>query len=127
MVTTGALPREINERILALGKDGTQEGRLRQRICGLVFLIGRLPVDGPGDIAVRATKEHIADLLVEDLKADNGKLRNTVATLLEKLADEAVLMRVGNEYRIQTEEGRAWDSGFPQSRDSPAQRHAQLR
>jgi hypothetical protein len=112
MVTTGALPREINERILALGKDGTQEGRLRQRICGLVFLIGRMPVDGPGDIAVRSTKEHIADLLVEDLKADNGKLRNTVSTLLEKMADEAVLMRVGNEFRIQTEEGRAWDQDF---------------
>jgi hypothetical protein len=112
MVTTGALPREINERILALGKEGTQEGRLRQRICGLVFLIGRMPLDGPGDIAVRATKEHIADLMVEDLKADNGKLRNTVATLLEKMADEAVLMRVGNEFRIQTEEGRAWDQDF---------------
>jgi hypothetical protein len=65
MVTTGALPREINERILGLGKDGSPDGRLRQRICGLVFLIGRLPVDGPGDIAVRATKEHVADLLVE--------------------------------------------------------------
>jgi hypothetical protein len=112
MVTTGALPREINERILALGKDGTPEGRLRQRICGLVFLIGRMPVDGPGDIAVRATKEHIADLMVEDLKADNGKLRNTVGTLLEKMADEAVLMCVGNEFRIQTEEGRAWDQDF---------------
>lgn len=112
MVTTGALPREINERIIALGKGGTDEGRLRQRICGLVFLIGRLPADGPGDIAVRSTKEHIADLLVDDLTADNGKLRNAVATLLEKMADEAVLMRVGNEYRIQTEEGRAWDQDF---------------
>jgi hypothetical protein len=112
MVTTGALPREINERIVTLGKNGSEEGRLRQRICGLVFLIGRLPVDGPGDIAVRATKEHIADLLVEDLKADNGKLRNTVGTLLENMADEGVLMRVGNEYRIQTEEGRAWDQDF---------------
>jgi hypothetical protein len=112
MVTTGALPREINERILALGKDGTQEGRLRQRVSGLVFLIGRMPLDGPGDIGVRATKEHIADLMVEDLKADNGKLRNTVSTLLEKMADEAVLMRVGNEFRIQTEEGRAWDQDF---------------
>lgn len=112
MVTTGALPREINERIVALGKDGTSEGHLRQRICGLVFLVGRLPVDGPGDIGVRATKEHIADLLVEDLKADNGRLRNTVATQLEKLADDGVLMRVGSEYRIQTEEGRTWDSEF---------------
>ena len=114
MVTTGALPREINERILALGKNGKADGRLRQRICGLVFLIGRLPADGPGDIAVRATKEHIADLLVDDLNADNGKLRNTAATMLEALADEGVLMRVGDEYRIQTEEGRNWDQEFKQ-------------
>jgi hypothetical protein len=114
MVTTGALPREINERILALGKNGKADGRLRQRICGLVFLIGRLPADGPGDIAVRPTKEHIADLLVDDLDADNGKLRNTTATLLEALADEGVLMRVGDEYRIQTEEGRNWDQEFRQ-------------
>ncbi len=112
MVTTGALPREINERIVTLGKDGTADGRLRQRICGLVFLIGRLPVDGLGDISVRATKDHIADLLVDDLNGENGKLRNTVATQLEKLAEEGVLMRVGTEYRIQTEEGRAWDQDF---------------
>ena len=112
MVTTGALPREINERILALGKDGTPEGLLRKRMCGLVFLIGRLPSSGPGAIAVRATKDHIADLMVEDLQGDNGKLRDSVATQLERLADEGVLMRVGSEYRIQTEEGRAWDAEF---------------
>ncbi|HNY42874.1 MAG TPA: BREX system P-loop protein BrxC, partial [Bryobacteraceae bacterium] len=114
MVTTGALPREINERIVALGKGGTAEGRLQQRICGLVFLIGQLPSDGAGDIGVRATKEHLADLIVDDLAADNGKLRAEVARLLDKLADEGVLMRVGTEFRIQTEEGRNWDSEFRQ-------------
>lgn len=114
MVTTGALPREINERIVTLGKDGTKEGRLQQRICGLVFLIGQLPTDGAADIGVRATKEHLADLLVDDLAADNGKLRAEVARLLDKLADEGVLMRVGTEFRIQTEEGRNWDSEFRQ-------------
>ncbi|MBZ2183842.1 MAG: BREX system P-loop protein BrxC [Bryobacter sp.] len=118
MVTTGALPREINERIIALGQDGASkrggEGRLQQRICGLVFLIGQLPTDGAADIGVRATKEHLADLLVDDLAADNGKLRAEVARLLDKLADEGVLMRVGSEFRIQTEEGRNWDSEFRQ-------------
>src|SRR5260370_41754378 len=54
MVTTGALPREINERILSLGADGKPEGRLRQRICGLVFLIGQLPTDEAASIGVRA-------------------------------------------------------------------------
>jgi hypothetical protein len=114
MVTTGALPREINERILGLGSDGTPEGRLRQRICGLVFLIGQLPTEEAASIDVRACKEHIADLLVDDLKADNGKLRSTTSTLLDQLADEGVLMPVGDEFRIQTEEGRNWDFEFRQ-------------
>ncbi len=112
MVTTGALPREINERIVALGKNGAEDDRLKQRICGLVFLIGQIPSDGAADIGVRASKEHIADLLVDDLAADNGKLRADVARLLDQLADEAVLMRVGDEFRIQTEEGRNWDDEF---------------
>ncbi len=112
MVTTGALPREINERILALGKDHTTQGRLRQRICGLVFLIGQLKTEAGADTGVRATADHIADLLVEDLIADNGKLRADVAAELDKLASEAVLMRVGNEFRLQTEEGRAWEDEF---------------
>ena len=114
MVTTGALPREINERILSLGADGKPEGRLRQRICGLVFLIGQLPTDEAASIGVRACKEHIADLLVDDLKADNGKLRSTASALLDQLADNGVLMRVGDEFRIQTEEGRNWDFEFRQ-------------
>ena len=50
--------------------------------------------------------------LVEDLTADNGKLRSEVASQLNTLADDGVLMRVGSEYRIQTEEGRAWDDEF---------------
>ena len=49
MVTTGALPREINERILALGKGNTVDGHLRQRICGLVFLIGQLKTEAGAD------------------------------------------------------------------------------
>ena len=112
MVTTGALPREINERIIALGRSGQPEDRLKQRICGLVFLIGQLPREAEADIGVRATKEHIADLVVDDLAADNGKLRSDVGRLLDRLADEGVLMRVGDEFRIQTEEGRNWDDEF---------------
>ncbi len=112
MVTTGALPREINERIVALGRTGKPEDRLRQRICGLVFLIGQLPREAGADIGVRATREHIADLMVDDLAADNGKLRAEVARALDQLAEEGVLMRVGDEFRIQTEEGRNWDDEF---------------
>ncbi len=78
------------------------------------FSIGQLPTDEAASIGVRASKEHIADLLVDDFKADNGKLRSTVSTLLDQLADEGVLMPVGDEFRIQTEEGRNWDFEFRQ-------------
>jgi hypothetical protein len=106
LIGTGVLPRGIYDRISALADP------LARRVCGLVFLIGQLKTEAGADIGVRATAEHIGDLLVEDLTADNGKLRSDVGAQLNKLADDGVLMRVGNEYRIQTEEGRAWDDEF---------------
>lgn len=112
MVNTGVLLREINERIINLSKDRTPEGLLARRICGLVFLIGKLSRDPGADIGVRATKEHIADLLVDDLAADNGKLRSAVEAALKKLEADGVLMRVGEEYRLQTKEGSEWDREF---------------
>jgi hypothetical protein len=112
MVNTGVLLREINERIINLSKDGTDEGKLARRICGLVFLIGKLPRKEGVDLGVRASKEHIADLLVEDLGGDNAKLRNDVEKALEKLASNGVLMKVGDEYRLQTKEGSEWDREF---------------
>jgi hypothetical protein len=112
MVNTGVLLRELNERIINLAKGGSPEGKLARRICGLVFLIGRLPRDPGADIGVRANQEHIADLLIDDLAADNGKFRNSVAESLEKLAKDGVLMKVGDDYRLQTKEGSEWDREF---------------
>lgn len=112
MVNTGVLLREINERIINLSKDGSDKGKLARRIAGLVFLISRLPREAGSDIGVRASKEHIADLLVDDLLADNGKLRSTVETMLEELSSSGALMKVGDEYRLQTKEGGEWDAEF---------------
>lgn len=112
LVETGVLLREINERIINLSKDGSDKGKLARRICGLVFLISRLPREAGSDIGVRASKGHIADLLVDDLLADNGKLRSTVETVLEELASSGALMKVGDEYRLQTKEGAEWDAEF---------------
>lgn len=112
MVNTGVLLREINERIINLSKDGSDESRLARRICGLVFLMSRLPREAGADIGVHATKEHIADLLVDDLLADNGKLRSSVEIVLENLAASGALMKVGVEYRLQTKEGAEWDAEF---------------
>ena len=116
MVNTGVLLRELNERIINLAKDGSPESKLERRICALVFLIGRLPRDPGVDIGVRANRQHIADLLIDDLAADNGKFRDSVATSLEKLAADGVLMKLGDEYRLQTKEGSEWDREFKNRR-----------
>lgn len=109
MVNTGVLLREINERIIQVGRT---DGALAQRICGLVFLVGKLKREGGADIGVRATKDHLSDLLIDDLSADNGKLRSEVEEALKKLSDQGVLMLVGDEYRLQTREGSEWDREF---------------
>ena len=109
MVNTGVLLREINERII---KVGNNDGPLAQRICGLVFLIGKLTREAGADTGVRATKDHIADQIIDDLTGDNGKLRSDVEAMLKKLADDGVLMLVGHEYRLQTREGSEWDREF---------------
>jgi len=109
MLNTGVLLWEISERIIQVGK---KEGSLGQRICGLVFLIGKLKREAGVDIGVRANKDHIADLLVDSLTADNGKLRSDVEAMLIRLADQGILMPVGDEYRLQTREGVDWDREF---------------
>ena len=126
MVNTGVLLREINERIINLSRDGSEEGRLARRICGLVFLISRLPRQAGGDIGVRASKEHIADLLVDDLLADNGKLRSNVESVLERLGSDGTLMKVGDEYRLQTKEGAEWDAEFRRRQSKLANDDADL-
>ena len=109
MVNTGVLLREINERIVKVGET---EGLLARRICGLVFLIGRLARDAGADTGVRATSDHLADLLVNDLATDNARLRGEVDATLGKLASDGILMRVGDEYRLQTRQGAEWDREF---------------
>lgn len=109
MVNTGVLLREINERIAQVGR---AKGTMAQRICGLIFLIGKLRREPGADIGVRAAKDHLADLLIDDLGADNGKLRAEVEDHLRTLSDEGVLMLVDDEYRLQTREGSEWDREF---------------
>lgn len=109
MVNTGVLLREINERIIQVGK---AEGDLAKRICGLAFLIGKLTREGSADIGVRPTKEHIADLLVDDLAGDSAKLRADVEATLTRLAAQGTLLQVNDEYRLQTREGSEWDRDF---------------
>lgn len=89
-----------------------QKDPLRGRILGLVHLIGLLPTSGHGDIGVRATADHLVDLLVEDLSHDGDRLRQQVPAVLEALAEEGVIQQDGEEFRLQTKAGREWDEAF---------------
>lgn len=89
-----------------------QKDPLRGRILGLIHLIGLLPTSGHGDIGVRATADHLVDLLVENLAHDGDLLRQQVPALLVALAEEGVLQQDGEEYRLQTKAGREWDEAL---------------
>ncbi|MBK7688408.1 MAG: hypothetical protein IPJ35_05280 [Elusimicrobia bacterium] len=110
LVNTRVLLNELFNRIEKL-KEGPQ-GNLRCRACGLVFLINKLPREAGVDLGLRATAEVLADLMIEDITAPSGPFRNQIAEILEGLAADGTLMKVGDEYRLQTTEGAEWDRAF---------------
>jgi hypothetical protein len=105
MVQQGVLLRELEETI-------RKQDRLAARLCGLIFLIRRLPRTAGADCGVRATPEMLADLLVSDLTNDGTKLRKEVPAALGKLVDEGILLKDGEEYNLQTKESQEWDKEF---------------
>jgi len=117
LVGTGVLLNEINTRIQKLD-DGSDEGQLRRDLCGLVFLIGKLPRQEGTDVGVRANAATLADLVMDDVATDSGPRRHDIAHTLESLAKDGVLMRVGEEYRLQTTEGAEWDRAFHERRQA---------
>ncbi len=112
LVQQGALSREISDRILRLTASGDEEGELKARICGLVFLIRKLSREKGSDTGVRATEEMIGDLLVEDLSAGGAKLRHDLPGLLKSLVEDAIILYDGSEYNLQTRESSEWDDLF---------------
>ena len=125
LVNTGVLLTEIDTRIRRLD-DGTEEGRLRRDLCGLVFLIGKLPRGEGVDAGVRAHATALADLLVGDVAADSGPFRKRVGDTLAALAGDGVLMQVGDEFRLQTTEGAAWDGAFRERQTALRQNEAEI-
>ena len=125
LVNTGVLLGELDTRIRKLD-DGTPDGRLRRDLCGLVFLIGKLPREASVDTGVRATAAVLADLLVDDLAADSGAFRRRAADALDALARDGVLMRVADEFRLQTTEGAAWDGAFRERQTALRQHEVEI-
>lgn len=111
LLQSGVLLREIYETI-ASQDDGTQAGRLKSRLCALVFLIRKLPREAGVDIGVRATAEVLADLLVKDLARDGAALRGQLPKLLDELVAAGTLMKLDDEYSLQTRESSEWEAEF---------------
>lgn len=116
LLQSGVLLREINEIIQGLD-DGTDNGKLKSRLCALVFLIRKLPREAGVDIGVRATAEMLSDLLVTDLPSGSAALRAKVSQLLDQMADKGTLIKVDNEYSLQTRESSEWEQEFRNRRD----------
>jgi len=107
------LPRKVHEKTMSWSK-GSDDERLMGRACGLVFLINKL-ASSNNEIGIRATIDTLADLLVENLSRGSGALRSKLPSLLDKCE---LLMKVGDEYRIQTEESAAWSDEFLSQRSA---------
>ena len=109
------LPRKVHEKTMVWAK-GAADQRLMGRACGLVFLIGKL-AGSNNEIGIRATVDTLADLLVEDLTQGSSALRSKLPSVLDTCE---LLMKVGDEYRIQTEESAAWNDEFLSQRNNLA-------
>ena len=88
------------------------DGRLAPRLCGLIFLIRKLPREAAIDIGVRATADMLADLLVADLSKDGTALRSRIPQLLDDRGGRGTLMKIESEYSLQTRESSEWDREF---------------
>lgn len=111
LVQQGVLLRELDETIRKLD-DNTPEGKLKRRICGLVFLVRKIPRESGFDIGIRATPEMLSDLLVSDLRNDGSDLRKQVPLLLDQLVEDGVLLKDETEYNLQTKEYSDWDREY---------------
>lgn len=111
LLQTGMLSREIYEYIRGRA-EGDDRHQLKARLCGLIYLIGKLPRNDGGDLGVRATPDALADLLVQELQAGSVALRKNIPPLLEEMENAGRLMRVGEEFRLQTHESSAWNDEF---------------
>ena len=111
LVQAGVILPEV-DRMIRGQDDGTPDGRMRGSLCALIYLIGKLPREGVHDIGLRATADVLADLLVTDLEAGSSSLRAKIPALLQDLVNSTTLMQIDKEYRLQTQEGSAWEGDF---------------
>ena len=96
----------IQER-KAKGGDTELEGR----ILSAVFLLDKLITEIP-DTGLKSNENTIADLLIDNLNINSNPFRTKVKSLIQKLADERILMPVNDEYKLQTKIGNQWEQEY---------------
>ena len=111
LLQQGVLLKELDETIRRLD-DGTADGKLARRLCGLIFLIRKLPREAGADKGIRATPEMLADLMVSDLHNDGTILRKEIPRILGQLEETGVLLKDHDEFNLQTKEYAEWDKEF---------------
>ena len=108
MLHSRVLPRELYEYTMRLIKAKDEDDQLKARACGLIFLINKVSKSNQ-EIGIKATADVLADLLVTDLSSGSSTLRSKLPVLLDSCE---LLMKIDDEYRIQTEENQAWNDEF---------------
>jgi len=107
------IPRKVHEKTMTWIK-GSEDEKLMARASGLVFLINKL-AGSNNEIGIKADIDTIADLMVTNLANGSSALRSKLPALLDGCE---LLMKVGDEYRIQTEESSAWNDEFLSQRSA---------
>lgn len=108
---SGALPAVTAELVADLAK-GSEHGVLASRVAKAVYIIGKLPKDGPSATGLRATNDTIADLLIEDLRTDGARMRERVPAITRQLAERGILLEVEGAYLLQTPAAAEWAADY---------------
>ena len=107
MLQSGVLPKDTNEDILRLRKEGPA-GELQSRIAAVVFMIDRLR-EVNAELGVVADATTVGDLLVVDLTAPSAGFRNRGrAKPSRAMADAGLLAATDGTYSLVNEETQQW-------------------
>ncbi|MDR1080623.1 MAG: BREX system P-loop protein BrxC [Deltaproteobacteria bacterium] len=89
-------------------RNGSDREKLTARVCGTVFLINRLQ-EFNKEIGVLSNVDTLSDLLLENLEDGSSGLRREIP----EIADNChLIMKVGDEYHIHSEESTIWNYEF---------------
>jgi hypothetical protein len=108
---SGALPA-VTAQLIADLANNDEYGELASRVAKAVYIIGKLPSEGPSATGLRATNDTIADLLIEDLRVDGARVREHVPAVTKRLAERGILFEVEGAYRPGTPAAAEWDADF---------------